>query len=243
MEVKGVAGHSKWHNIKHKKAKVDAKRGKVFTKLSKEITVSAKHGGGDPSFNIGLRLLLDKAKDANMPKENIERAIKKGTGHLEGVNYEEVTYEGHGPENIAIIIQTLTDNRNRTISDLRHFFNKHGGRMGENGAVSWMFDHRGAIEFEPAGKREDEILEDLLETDIIDLNFDEELSAVTCELNKLDQVRAFVETKGYTVKSADPAWIAKTPLELQDQAKESVLDFLDKLEELEDVNNLFVNLG
>lgn len=239
-----MAGHSKWHNIKHKKAKVDAERGKIFTKISKEITVAAKHGGGDPSANITLRLLLEKARENNMPKDNIERAIKKGTGQLEGVSYEAVTYEGYAPENIAVIVTALTDNKNRTVSDLRHVFSKNGGRLVDAGSVSWMFDHRGQVEFDPKGLTDEALMDVFLETDIIDLKVvDESLAFAICEIPDLDKVRHFAESKGFLVKSFEPAWIAKENIELHGEAKDSVVEFLEKVEDLDDVKEVFVNLG
>ncbi len=239
-----MAGHSKWHNIKHKKAKVDAERGKVFTKISKEITVAAKHGGGDPSGNITLRLLLEKARENNMPKDNVERAIKKGTGQLEGVNYETVTYEGYAPENIAVMVTALTDNKNRTVSDLRHVFSKNGGRLVDAGSISWMFDHRGQVEFDPKGLADDALMDIFLETDIIDLKVvDENLAFAICEIADLDKVRHFAENKQFLVKSFEPAWIAKENIELEGEAKDHVIEFLEKVEDLDDVKEVFVNLG
>jgi YebC/PmpR family DNA-binding regulatory protein len=237
-----MSGHSKWHNIKHKKAKTDAKKGLVFTKLSKEITVAAKNGGADPAININLRLLLAKAKECNMPKDNVERALKKGSGQLEGVVYETITYEGYTPENVAVVVQTLTDNKNRTISDLRHIFNKSGGRMVDTGSISWMFDYRGTIEFDPSGKDEEALLEDLLEADILDLKLGDEVALLICDIVNLDEIRTFLEAKGYAIKSMEPSWIAKNPVPLEEDAKNTVLDFLEKLEDMDDVKDIFVNM-
>lgn len=239
-----MAGHSKWHNIKHKKAKEDAKKGLVFTKLSKEITISSKAHGGDPATNIGLRILLEKARSENMPKDNIERAIKKGTGALEGVNYEEITYEGYGPSNVAVMVQALTDNRNRTISDLRHVFSKQGGRLAEAGAVSWMFELQGQVQFDPCSKNEEDLLEILLEADIIDLQMhpEENLATVTCSVENLDKVKHFIDAKKFIIKSAELAWIAKTKVTVSEEDQEKVMEFLDKLDDLDDVKNFFVNL-
>jgi len=237
-----VAGHSKWHNIKHKKAKEDAKKGLIFTKLSKEITISVKNGGSDPAINIGLRLLLAKAKDWNMPKENVERALKKGSGPLDGTSYESVTYEGYAPENVAVVVHALTDNKNRTVSDLRHIFNKAGGRLVDAGGISWMFDYRGTIEFDPAGKDEESLLEDLLEADIIDLKVDPEVALVVCDVVNLDEIRIFLERKGYAVKSMEPSWIPKNTINLDGEEKTAVTDFLEKLEDMDDVKEIYANL-
>ena len=238
-----MSGHSKWHNIKHKKAKEDAKKGLVFTKLSKEIAVAVKNGGADSGLNMSLRLLLNKAKEWNMPKDNVERAIKKGSGQLEGANYESIVYEGYAPENVAIIISALTDNKNRTISDLRHFFNRHGGRLVDTGSINWMFDYRGTIEFDPAGKNEEDLLCELLDADIIDLKLDdEEVATIICDVVKLDEVRTFLESKGYSIKSLDPAWIAKNPVPLDGEAKDRVVQFLEGLEDLDDVKDIFASL-
>lgn len=234
-----MAGHSKWHNIKHKKAKEDAKKGLIFTKLSKEITISVKNGGVDPAINIGLRFLLTKAKDWNMPKENIERALKKGTGPLDGVVYESINYEGYAPENIPVIIQALTDNKNRTVSDLRHVFNKAGGRLVDSGSISWMFDYRGLLEFDHLKKSEEDLLEELLEADIIDLEVGDDLSTVICEVVNLDSIRMFLEKKGYVVKSMEPTWIAKNSMQLSGEAKDTVATFLEKLEDMDDVKEIF----
>ena len=164
-----MSGHSKWSTIKHKKAKSDAKRGKVFTKLIREITVAAKEGGGDPVGNARLRLVIEKAKEANMPQDNIIRAIKKGTGELEGVSYEPATYEGYGPQGVAVIVETLSDNKKRTVSDVRHLFSKLGGTLGESGSVAWMFEHRGVVRVACNGLTEDDILEKMLDYAIDDV--------------------------------------------------------------------------
>src|SRR3990172_5589868 len=158
-----MSGHSKWHSIKHKKAAADAKRGKAFTQVIKEITVAARLGGGDPNFNPRLRLVVDKAKSLNMPKENIDRAIKKGTGELEGYNLEEVIYEGYGPGGVAVLIEATTNNRNRTVGEVRHLFSKYGGNLGETGSVGWMFHKKGYIVVERKDAREEELLEIVLE--------------------------------------------------------------------------------
>ncbi len=238
-----MAGHSKWHNIKHKKAKEDAKKGLIFTKLSKEISVAVKHGGVDPSFNIPLRLLLEKAKENNMPKENVERAIKKGSGQLEGVNYESIMYEGYAPCNVAVIIEALTDNKNRTISDLRCYFSKHGGRMVDAGTVSWMFEKKGQIEIDAQGMSEEKLTDIFLETDINDIKMSDDSTFLISEMENVEVVREFAEKKGFKVKSASLIWMAKNNIELtSEDDKEKVMTFLENLDELDDVQTLFVNL-
>lgn len=234
-----MAGHSKWHNIRHKKAKEDAKKGKLFTKLSKEITVATKCGGKDPDTNSRLRLLLDKAKEINMPKDNVVRAIKKGAGELEGVNYEPVTYEGYGPENIAVIVEALTDNKNRTAGDMRFAFSKFGGRLGE--AVSWMFEKKGVIEVEGGNTTEDEIMEKMLEADLDDIKIFNDIVRIECKLENLDQVRKEAEKQNLKVKSAEFEWIAPNEIELSEEAKNKVADFLEKIDDLEDVQEVYSN--
>ncbi len=238
-----MAGHSKWHNIKHKKAKEDAKKGKVFTKLSKEITICAKAFGGDPAGNARLRLILDRARDSNMPKDIIERAIKKGTGQLEGASYESILYEGYAPHNVAVLVHALTDNKNRTASDVRHVFSKGNARVADLGAVSWMFEQKGQIEFDTKGKSEDELLSELLEVEIDDLHVEESSGVIICPMDQLDTVRSFLEQKGFTVKTAEIAWVAKNKISIADDAqRQAVFDFLDKLEELDDVQDIYINL-
>lgn len=238
-----MAGHSKWKNIKHKKEKEDAKKGKVFTRLGKEIMVVARDGGPDPSGNARLRLLIEKAKQANMPKENIERAIKKGSGQLEGCNYEQVFYEGYGLSGTAVIVETLTDNKNRTVSALRHFFNKNGGNLAENGAVSWMFEHKGFLEVAMGDRSEDEMLETLMECDADDIKFDEPgVAGVYCPPKNLDAVRKQIEGLGLEVKSVQIIWRAKELVELSTpESEEKAVKFLDALEDLDDIQNVYVN--
>ncbi|MCK4499703.1 YebC/PmpR family DNA-binding transcriptional regulator [Candidatus Babeliales bacterium] len=237
-----MAGHSKWANIKHKKAKEDAKRGKIFTRLIKEITVVARDGGGDLSANAKLRLLVEKAKAANMPKDNIERAIKKGTGELEGATYEAATYEGYGPKGLALIVQVLTDNKNRSVSELRHYFAKHGGHMAESGAVAWMFENKGVLEMEVAGHDEDEIMEKLLEAGIDDVKMLDEVAMVTCEPKDLDIVKIAAEKSGFKVQNSELRWLAKEPLEILAEDEAQVFKFLDGIEDLDDVQNMYANV-
>ena len=237
-----MAGHSKWSTIKHKKAKEDAKRGKAFTKLIKEITVAARTGGGDPAGNPKLRLLLEKAKEINMPKENAERAIKKGTGELPGVSYESITYEGYGPYGIAVMVDTLTDNKNRTVSDMRRLFSSKGGNLAENGAVSWIFEKKGAVKALANGISEDEILEKLLDYNIDDITKDEGIFFITCDAKSLIQVKKAVEQIGLKVENADLEWIPKNTTHLSDEQAEKAYEFLGALDDHDDVQNVYTNL-
>lgn len=237
-----MSGHSKWATIKRKKAKFDTARGKVFTKVVREITVAAREGGGDPAGNARLRLLLEKAKSVNMPQDNIIRAIKKGTGELEGANYEAVRYEGYGPGGVAVIVESLTDNKNRTVSDLRLVFTRYGGKLGETGTVGWMFEHKGVITLKAAGQTEDEILEKLIDYNIEDISSDEETYTLTCSLGDLDLLRAAALKAGFIVESTELEWIATTPIETSAENEEKVYKFLEALEELDDVSNVYSNL-
>ncbi|MFH0898442.1 MAG: YebC/PmpR family DNA-binding transcriptional regulator [bacterium] len=238
-----MSGHSRWANIKHKKAKEDATRGKVFTKLVKEITVAAREGGGDPAGNPRLRTIIDKARAVNMPQDNIMRAIKKGTGELDGVRYEEGVYEGYGPFGTAVIVEILTDNKQRTVADLRHAFTRNNGNMAEGGAVSWMFDHKGVIRA-TGTLSEDELLEKLIDQDIDDLSYQNGIFTVTCKKQDLEFVRAAVQTAGMHIEDAKLEWVAKDPLELSDKdQEEKVFKFLETLQELDDVRDVYTNLA
>lgn len=239
-----MSGHSKWATIKHKKAKEDAKRGKVFTQLIREIMVVARAGGGDPANNARLRTLLEKAKAVNMPSDNVTRAIKKATGELEGAHYEEVTYEGYGPAGTAVIVETLTDNRKRTVSDLRHLFSKHGGNLGEGGSVAWMFEHKGVIRLK-TNKSEDELLEKLLDYEVDTIHYDGDgLFTITCSISDLEFVKQALETSGIPVEDAKIEWVSKNPIELNDEEQEKkVLTLLEVIEDLDDVREVYTNLG
>jgi YebC/PmpR family DNA-binding regulatory protein len=238
-----MSGHSKWKTIKHKKAKEDSKRGKAFTKLIKEITICARQGGGDPNSNARLRLLMDKAKEINMPLENTLRAVKRGTGELPGVHYESMTYEGYGPYGTAIMIDTLTDNKNRTVAELRHLFSAGGGNLAETGAVNWMFEHQGLI-VATGDTTEDRLLEDLLEHDIIDVNKnDDNQFSIYCDPKALMQVKNAVEDLGLKVESAEMAWVPKEMINLSEDDEKKAYDFLSEIEDHDDVQNVFTNLG
>jgi YebC/PmpR family DNA-binding regulatory protein len=240
-----MSGHSKWSTIKHKKAALDAKRGKKFTKVIKEITVAARLGGGDPDGNPRLRFLIDKAKDINMPSENVTRAIKKGTGELPGVNYEQYTYEGYGPSGIAVVVDTLSDNKNRTVADLRHLFSSKGGNLAENGAVSWMFAKMGVVKaVVPEGTTitEDALLEKLLEYDVQDIHRDDNLFSIVTDPKSLEKVKQCVLQAGLKIETADIEWVAKTTTCLPDDQAEKAYEFLNALEDHDDVQNVYTNL-
>lgn len=237
-----MAGHSKWANIKHKKAAQDAKRGKKFTKLTKEISVAAKTGGGLPEHNPRLRLLIEKARDINMPLDNVKRAIQRGTGELPGVNYEPQTYEAYGPNSIAIIIETLTDNKNRTVGELRSIFSKGGGNIGETGSVGWMFNKLGVIRLKNENVSEDELLEKLIDYDIHDIKSDDELVSITCEPTNVHEIKQALVNGGYKVESAELEWVPNTTVELNEEQTEKAYDFLSTLEDHDDVQNVYTNL-
>ncbi len=238
-----MAGHSKWSQIKHKKAKEDAKRGKAFTKLIKEIIVAARLGGGDPAGNARLRLLVEKAKEINMPQENTIRAIKKGTGELPGTHYEEHTYEGYGPHGIAIIVQVLTDNKNRAVAALRHLFSAKGGSLGASGSVSWLFEHLGVIRAGQNDVSEDALFDALIDFDIKDISAQEGLATITCDARALMQVRETVAQLGLNIESAELEWVAKELINLEEKASNNVYAFLEAIEDHEDVQHVFTNVA
>jgi YebC/PmpR family DNA-binding regulatory protein len=237
-----MAGHSKWANIKHKKAKEDASRGKSFTKLVKEITVVARDGGGDTSGNPRLRTLVDKAKQINMPQENIKRAIQKGTGELPGLSYEHIMYEGYGPAGIAIMLEVLTDNKNRAVAAVRSTFTKKGGNLAENGSVSWMFSQQGLIKATGGSLSEDELLEKLLDFDVEDIQKEDDLFIITCDMKALDQVKQGIIQAGLEIESAEIEWVAKDKADLSESDAEKAYEFLSALESLEDTQNVYSNV-
>ena len=236
-----MSGHSKWSTIKRKKAAIDAKRGKIFTKLIKEITVAAKIGGGDIDANPRLRLAVDNAKAANMPMDNIERAIKKATGELEGVTFLELMYEGYGPSGVAFIVECLTDNKNRTVAEVRHLFTKYGNGLGESGSVAWMFDRKGVITFPTQGKSEDDILEIILEAGADDLQAEDEYFEVTTSVDSFEDVRKALVDSGIEVENASLQWIAKNTIEVSGEAAEKVEKLYDMLDDSDDVQNVYMN--
>ena len=237
-----MAGHNKWSQIKHKKAKEDSKRGKAFTKLIKEIIVTAKEGGGDVSGNAHLRQLVDKAKHINMPQENITRAIKRGTGELKGVHYEPFTYEGYGPYGIAVMIETLSDNKNRTVADLRKLFSKNNSNLGESGSVSWMFKKMGVIRGSST-LSEDNLLEKLLDYEVIDIKKDGTFVSIFCDPKSLDRVKKAINKNDINIEGADLEWVAQTTINLSDTQSEKAVQFLSTLHDHDDVQNVYTTLA
>ncbi len=236
-----MSGHSHWATIRRKKEKEDSKRGQAFTKMIKEITVAAKTGGGDPAGNPRLRLLIEKARDINMPLDNITRAIKRGTGELPGVHYEAITYEGYGPSGSAIIIEALTDNKNRTVGELRHIFSGKGGNLAESGAVSWMFEKMGVID--ASGMiSEDALLEKLMDFNIKDIRQDGNFFSIYCDPKSLETVKHAVAAIPLKIEKAEVDWVAKTSLSLPEAQAKKAYDLLEALEDLDDVQNVYANL-
>ncbi|BCS53012.1 YebC/PmpR family DNA-binding transcriptional regulator [Geobacter sp. SVR] len=235
-----MSGHNKWSTIKHKKGAADAKRGKIFTKLIKEISVAAKLGGGDPNGNPRLRTAVDKAKAENMPKDNIERAIKKGTGGMEGVTYEEIIYEGYGPGGTAVLVEVMTDNRNRSVSDIRSIFTKNNGNMGEAGCVAWMFSKKGLITFEKSIDFE-QLFEAAIEAGADDVAEEDEQFEVTTDPSAFIEVREALEAKGFKFANAEVTMIPQTMVALEGKHAESMLKLMDKLEDNDDVQNVYAN--
>lgn len=238
-----MAGHSKWANIKHKKEKTDAQKGKLFTKLGREIAVAVKEGGSNPETNPRLRDAIAKAKAANMPSENIMRTIKKAAGELETVNYEEVMYEGYGPHGVAIIVEALTDNRNRTASDVRHIFERHGGNLGAAGCVAWMFDRKGLLVIEKNGNiNEEELMMQALEAGAEDISDEGEVFEIITAPSDFSEVREQLEKAGYSFVTAEIAMIPQNYVELDEEAANKVMNLIEKLEDHDDVQNVFTNL-
>ncbi len=236
-----MSGHSKWSTIKRKKGAADAKRGKMFTKLIKEITIAAREGGGDPGANPRLRLAVDNAKAANMPADNIERAIKKATGELEGVIFHELTYEGYGPSGVAVMVEVATDNKNRTVAAVRHLFSKYNGSLGENGSVAWMFNRKGVITLPTQDKTEDDIMDIVLEAGAEELQKEDEFFEVQTNLESFDPVRKALLAKELQVENASLQWIAKNVVKVNGEDAEKVIKLIDALEESDDVQNVYSN--
>ncbi|MDX1662703.1 MAG: YebC/PmpR family DNA-binding transcriptional regulator [Candidatus Promineifilaceae bacterium] len=234
-----MSGHSKWSTIKHKKAVTDARRGKLFTRLTKEITIAAREKGGDPEFNPRLRLAIDKAKEANMPKDNIERAIKRGTGELEGQELVEIVYEGYAPHGVGMLVEVVTDNRNRAVAELRHALNKYGGSMAEAGAVSWQFSRKGFISVKGEVEDQDELFLTAADAGAEDLRFEDGQAEVYTDLNSFAQVRDTLEEAGYELDEATMIYEANNPLSLPQNQAVQVLRVIEQIEELDDVQNLY----
>lgn len=236
-----MSGHSKWATIKRKKAVVDAKRGKMFSRLIKEITIAARHGGGDPDGNPRLRLAVDNAKAANMPADNIERAIKKATGELEGTQYHEVMYEGYGPGGSALIIEAATDNKNRTTSEIRHTLSKYHGTMGELNSVAWMFERKGIITVKRNGKSEDEMMEIIIDVGGDDLITEDEYFEVKTSIESFDSVRKLIASKKFEIENASLQWVAKNHIQVNGENAEKLIKLIEMIEECDDVQNVFTN--
>ncbi|MGP4074529.1 YebC/PmpR family DNA-binding transcriptional regulator [Halobacillus sp. K22] len=239
-----MAGHSKWSNIKRRKGAQDAKRGKLFMKLAREIFMAARQGGGDPDMNPNLRLAVDKAKSNNMPNENIDRAIKKATGDLEGVNYEEYTYEGYGPGGVAVMVKVLTDNKNRTAADVRHAFNKNDGNLGENGCVSFMFDRKGYLVIDRGETEadEEEIMLEVIEAGADEMETTEDQFEIYAEPESFSDVKATLEKSGYSFVTSEVTMIPETYTPLEEEGVEKMLKLIDMLEDNDDVQEVYHNL-
>jgi len=236
-----MSGHSKWSTIKHKKGAADAKRGKVFTRIIKEMTIAARLGGGDAEGNPRLRAAVAEAKANNMPKDNIERAIKRGTGEIEGVAYEEVTYEGYGPGGVAIIVEALTDNANRTVAEIRHKLSRYGGNLGAANSVSWMFERKGQIYLDAAKYSEDAALEAALDAGAQDFGAEGEQYVVTTEPADMHAVKGALEAKGFVALESEIASVPKNMVRVEGKAAETLVKLLEELEELDDVQKVAAN--
>jgi YebC/PmpR family DNA-binding regulatory protein len=236
-----MSGHSKWATIRRKKGALDAKRGKLFTKLIKELTIAAREGGGDPSGNPRLRLAVDNAKAANMPADNIERAIKKATGELEGTTISELTYEGYGPGGIALLVEVATDNKNRTVAEVRHLFSRHGGNMGESGSVAWMFEKKGVISLPKQNKSEDEVMEIVLNVGAEDLHTEDEFFEIQTDVESFESVRKALLDNNLSLDNASLQWIAKNTINIAGENAEKMMKLIEALEDCDDVQNVFSN--
>ncbi len=236
-----MSGHSKWSSIKHKKAAKDAKKGKLFTKLIKEITVAARTGGGDINANPRLRTAVLAAKAGSMPADNIERAIKKGTGDLEGVSYEEIHYEGYGPGGAAIMVQVLTDNKNRTVQEIRRMFAKHGGNLGENGCVAWMFDKKGLITVDKLKVEEDRLISLALDAGAEDVREEESLFEIVTRPEDFEKVREHLQRENIPMTGAQVAMVPKNTVALDGQSAEQILRLTEELEDHDDVQSVAAN--
>lgn len=236
-----MSGHSKWSQIKHRKAAVDAKRGKLFSRLIKEITVSARIGGGDPELNPRLRSVVTTAKSSNVPSDTIEKAILRGTGELEGIDYEEIIYEGYGPGGVALIIEVLTDNRNRAVAELKYALNKNGGNMGENGCVSWMFDKRGLVIVEKDSIDEDELFMAAAEAGAEDVTSSEDSIEILTPFEDFDRVRTVVEETGAQIQVSEMTMIPQNTVKLEGKEAERMIRLMGAIEELDDVQKVYAN--
>jgi YebC/PmpR family DNA-binding regulatory protein len=236
-----MSGHSKWHSIKHKKMAMDARKGKIFTKIIREIMVAAKTGGPNPETNSRLRLAIDKAKSVNMPNENIQRAIKKGTGEEGGVNYEQVTYEGYGPGGVAIFVEVLTDNKNRSASEIRSIFSRHNGNLAGAGSVSWIFERKGLISVKKENVEEDKLMSIILDAGAEDMKVEKDTYDVITSPENFENVKKVIEMNKIPIENASITYIPKNTVSLEGKEAEQLLRLLDELEESEDVQNVYAN--
>jgi YebC/PmpR family DNA-binding regulatory protein len=236
-----MSGHSKWHSIKHKKAATDSKRGRLFTRLIKEMTAAARMGGGDPDANPRLRLAIATAKAANMPAENIKRAVMRGTGELPGVSYEDVNYEGYGPGGVAIFLETLTDNRNRTVAEIRHIFSKNGGNLGESGCVGWMFDRKGYFVIEKSSAEEEKLLETVLNAGAEDMREDGDNFEIFSSPENFEAVRSALESKNIPTVAAEVSMMPQNYIKLEGKGAQTMLKLMESLEDHEDIQNVWSN--
>ncbi len=236
-----MSGHNKWSTIKHKKGAADAKRGKIFSKLIKEITIAARVGGGDPDGNPRLRTAVNAARAANMPKDNVDRAIKRGTGEIAGVSYEEVVYEGYGPGGVAVWVEALTDNKNRTVAEIRHIFDQHNGNLGESGCVAWIFQKKGLIVIPAAQLHEDEVMELALEAGAQDVSHEGDTFEITTESSDLETVRKAIEDKVWKIELAEITMVPQNNVKLEGKKAEQMLKMMDTLDDHDDLQKVFAN--
>jgi len=236
-----MSGHSKWATIRRKKGALDAKRGKIFTSLIKEIQIAARDGGGDESANPRLRAAIAAAKAVNMPNDNIKKAILRGTGELPGVNYEEVSYEGYGPAGVAILVECLTDNKQRTVAEVRHLFSKYNGSLAENGAVSWMFHEKGIITFNSEGLDEDTLMEHVLESGAEDMNTEDDTYEVSCSIKDFTDVVAYFDEHGIKYENAEMARVPQSTVKVEGKEAKTLMKFMEAVEDCDDVQKIWAN--
>jgi len=236
-----MSGHSRWSQIKRKKGKTDVQRGKIFSKILREITVAARNGGGDPKVNMRLKAAMESAKEANMPHDNIKRAIQKGTGELPGESYEEITYEGYAPGGVAVLVRVVTDNRNRTAPELRHMFEKHGGNLGAAGAVAWMFERKGLIQIDAEKISEDDLLGRALDAGATDMRRVEKVFEITTAPAEMDAVRGALEKSGVPVQEADVSFVPQSTVRVEGKDAAGVVKLIEALEDLDDVQSVYAN--
>ncbi len=236
-----MSGHSKWHNIRLKKGKMDAERGKIFTRLSREIIMAARAGGGNPDANPRLRMAIQKAREHSMPQEKIRSAIMRGTGEIEGAHYEEITYEGYGPGGVAVLVECATDNRNRTVAELRTLFSKCGGNLGESGCVAWLFHPRGLISIPKDGYTEDQVLEAAIEAGAEEMKTEDDTYDVYTSPEEFARVREVLEARGFRIRSADLTMVPSSTVRLEGKTAEQMLRLMEQLEDHDDVQNVYAN--